>query len=1030
MGKVIAFTVELNGIKGAVTDGHSLAKAIKATNDEVKKADFGSGKYKELQKQLGALKKIQADQRAEVRKQGREFEISADKGKRSYRAMNAELVNLRSSFKELSETERNSQIGKDLIKRIRVLDTELKDLDASIGNHHRNIGNYASAFEGLSGIDISNLMTIPGALAAGGAAAAEAAKFVKELTDEFRQLRGEVQNLTGATGDDLDEFTTRIAAISETFEQPFSDVLEAANALTDQLTGDFSESLTLIENGFIGGLDSSDEFLRILKEYPTFFDEAGLSGDQFLNIINRQVENGIFSDKGVDAVKEASIRLRELTGAAQDALSNIGISAEDIRRTIDEEGIGGAIEKVSQRLNDFSDDSQEVGQVIADVFGGAGEDAGVAFIKSLTDISGATDELIDKSNQYQLQQQETLRVNQEFAAVQNDLAKQLGGTSSSFDNLGTIMQTKALKVLLLLIQGAQTLWVSLQPVRDALFNLAQAFGLIDSSGSATAKVMAVLKGIMQEVSIVWNLFGQAIGFVINQVANFTNKLVDALEWLGVLDDDATKAAKATNDLSEAHAKAADQVKRQAEEQAKSNQSTKSATKEYKDYKDQLQETEKAIKKLTDSTKQSAIVTDKFAKDSISALRKEVSDLKKELDDASEGDAKGILSKLLNAEEALNEAEQFRKDLRSVLTTDSIDTVSISSLQISDLGGVQETADKEVEINQDKINQILEQERLRAEEVKAIQNEIFSSINSAIGIASDVSETRYNNEVEALENRYEREIMLAEGNEQLQEELEEQLAQKREELRQREFNRQKKFRVASALSSLAQGVINILSAPTTIPDPFGAIFKGIQIGIMTATTLAQIAKIQSQKAALGTLVESQINSDSLGFSRLGIARGATHGDKSGGIPAVFHGKPFLIEHGEAVDIDEFGNIAVINKRSTAALGGMIKKNMGKVFPGKRSLLSDINSYKNYGVSFAQEGALVKPDVQSLVPGPSAGLASTTVVRLELSDAQLLRLEAANREGARQGAKDGTMIGLDSANRAAEREQRRNERAGTS
>ena len=48
MAKVIAFTVELNGIKGAVTDGASLQAAIKATNDEFKKADFGSKKYKRL----------------------------------------------------------------------------------------------------------------------------------------------------------------------------------------------------------------------------------------------------------------------------------------------------------------------------------------------------------------------------------------------------------------------------------------------------------------------------------------------------------------------------------------------------------------------------------------------------------------------------------------------------------------------------------------------------------------------------------------------------------------------------------------------------------------------------------------------------------------------------------------------------------------------------------------------------------------------------------------------------------------------
>jgi hypothetical protein len=43
----------------------------------------------------------------------------------------------------------------------------------------------------------------------------------------------------------------------------------------------------------------------------------------------------------------------------------------------------------------------------------------------------------------------------------------------------------------------------------------------------------------------------------------------------------------------------------------------------------------------------------------------------------------------------------------------------------------------------------------------------------------------------------------------------------------------------------QGVVNILSAPSTIPQPFDAIYKGVQIAALTAATAANIAKISSQ-----------------------------------------------------------------------------------------------------------------------------------------------------------------------------------------
>lgn len=68
----------------------------------------------------------------------------------SYDQMNQVLGQLRDRYRQMSEAERESAAGRDLLKYIKQLDTELKSLDASMGNHQRNVGNYASATEGLS----------------------------------------------------------------------------------------------------------------------------------------------------------------------------------------------------------------------------------------------------------------------------------------------------------------------------------------------------------------------------------------------------------------------------------------------------------------------------------------------------------------------------------------------------------------------------------------------------------------------------------------------------------------------------------------------------------------------------------------------------------------------------------------------------------------------------------------------------------------------------------------------------------------
>tara|TARA_R100000654_G_C2687681_1_gene128055 strand:+ start:5322 stop:7439 length:2118 start_codon:yes stop_codon:yes gene_type:complete len=77
-------------------------------------------------------------------------------------------------------------------------------------------------------------------------------------------------------------------------------------------------------------------------------------------------------------------------------------------------------------------------------------------------------------------------------------------------------------------------------------------------------------------------------------------------------------------------------------------------------------------------------------------------------------------------------------------------------------------------------------------------------------------------------------------------LNEAFAGEDEKSQKQAFERSKKIQIAQALMSSAQGIVNILSAISTIPQPFDAIYKGVQIGILGATTVAQVQKIRNQK----------------------------------------------------------------------------------------------------------------------------------------------------------------------------------------
>ena len=85
----------------------------------------------------------------------------------SYNALNAELVQTRKAYKDLTPEERaNIEVGGAMLKRIQELDKELKSLDSDMGQYQRNVGNYKSALEGV-GDSLSHLPQGMGAVTGG-----------------------------------------------------------------------------------------------------------------------------------------------------------------------------------------------------------------------------------------------------------------------------------------------------------------------------------------------------------------------------------------------------------------------------------------------------------------------------------------------------------------------------------------------------------------------------------------------------------------------------------------------------------------------------------------------------------------------------------------------------------------------------------------------------------------------------------------------------------------------------------------------
>jgi len=383
---------------------------------------------KQLSNEMRKLKRAGKENSDEFRGlEKRAAEVNAELAKLG--GAGATLGQLRSRAKQLSReiyslapgTKRFTEASKELAD-VRDRMKEIRDASRSTG---RNLGemqaktiSVGGAFRAFIALEVVQYLV-------------QLFQILNETTKEFIALRRTVSQFTGAVGDDLDDFSTRVDALAKTYGKDAEEILLATNSLTKQLTGDFSESLDLVEAGFLAGADANGEYLDSLREYPAFFREAGLSGEQFIGVITQSVREGVFSDKGVDLIKEFVVRVREMPKATAEALEVIGTDSEKIGKIIEEEGLGAAFQEVQRLIGNIEEDAPAAGQALADIFGGPGEDAGIQFVKNLQLTDEALGGLISKGDEFTQQLREQYVANLELSEAQNQVSKQFGETSNS-----------------------------------------------------------------------------------------------------------------------------------------------------------------------------------------------------------------------------------------------------------------------------------------------------------------------------------------------------------------------------------------------------------------------------------------------------------------------------------------------------------------------------------------------------------------------------------------------------------------------
>lgn len=518
---IIRYKEKIDQLKASIKDLQQQEKDKTITTNEMKvQTEAINATIKEYQYNVRALQKeIQNNVRTENEQEG------------SLKQLRAQLSNATKAYDEMSRAEREGAKGQEMQEHIQDLIDELKDAEEATGRFQRSVGSYydsmmkaADDLQGTEffGMDIVNdtgigkvmemgksvedlkvkfgalkntalsLLTNPYFLAmAGVAGVGMAFKWWYDYNKGLMEATRLTKQFTGLAGNEMKSVRNEVLAVSNTFGLEFTETMQSANTMSKAFGISVSESLKIMQDGLVSGANANGEFLDTIKEYPRYFKEAGLSAEEMVAISTQATKEGIFSDKGVDTIKEGNLRLREMTTATAAALDGIGISSKQVQKDLQSgsKTTFQVMQEVANKLKELPQSSSAVGSAIADIFGGPGEDAGLAYIEMLGDVELNMDKVKAKSGDIAKAQEDELNATKE---LQDAMASLFDYTGGGFETMKAQLSTIAKKSLTAVIKGVvQAINYFIDWYNESLLLR----GVIQTLGAAFRGVWSVVKGV-------------------------------------------------------------------------------------------------------------------------------------------------------------------------------------------------------------------------------------------------------------------------------------------------------------------------------------------------------------------------------------------------------------------------------------------------------------------------------------------------------------------------------------------------------
>ena len=557
---IIRYKEKIDQLKASIKDLQQQEKDKTITTNEMKvQTEAINATIKEYQYNVRALQKeIQNNVRTENEQEG------------SLKQLRAQLSNATKKYDEMAKAEREGAKGQALAQHINEITNKLKLAEEETQRYYRNVGNYynsmmqaADDLQGTEffGMDIVNDTEVSNII--------KLAQNMDGLTDKlkafgktaiglvmnpyFAALAGVVgvgmtfkwfydynkglmeatrltKEFTGYTGEALETMRNSITATADSMGKDFNDVLATADNLMANYHLSGEEAMKVINDGFASGADLSGDMLNKIQQYAPTFHDAGISADQMVAII-QQTRSGIFSDKGLDIITMASKKIREMSTATSASLDAIGISSKQVQQDLSNgtKNTFDIIQQVALKMKDFGADSQQVGDVLKNVFGKQGAQAGIQLIEQLDTMTTDIEEVKKQTGEWGETQLENIKLHKELNSY---LSSMFDMSQHGFEEMIEKGKMFGTKVLVQIMKG---LFNTINYFIDWYNESLLLRGVIQTLGAAFRGVWSVVRGVA-------NLIIDAM----KQVGRSLKGALDILE--GIVTFDLSKAQQGFKEI--------------------------------------------------------------------------------------------------------------------------------------------------------------------------------------------------------------------------------------------------------------------------------------------------------------------------------------------------------------------------------------------------------------------------------------------------------------------------------------------------